>query len=387
MTNKLFAALIAAALATGCSSVIDTLNPFASKPDPKKLPVPLVELPASALVPKVLWNVFAGSSGDFVFTPVMAGGHVFAASADGEVTRYDQGKQTWRIKTGQALSGGVGSDGKVVVVGTPKGDVLVYSAEDGKAMWTARIGSEVLAPPLVTEGNVVVRGGDSRIYFYDATDGKKPRIYQRSSPPLSLRVGAEMAASPGVVLAGFSGGKLAAININNAAAVWEVTVAVPKGATELERVADVTSAPAANGKDVCAVAYQGRVACFEISSTQPRWAKDMSSFSGLDASTRAVFVSNDRGIVYAYDRRTGASLWKQDKMLNRGLSRPLAVGEKYLVVGDAQGYLHVLKQEDGSIAGRLKTDGEAIVAAPQLIEGNHVLIQTRGGSLYALALE
>jgi outer membrane protein assembly factor BamB len=91
--------------------------------------------------------------------------------------------------------------------------------------------------------------------------------------------------------------------------------------------------------------------------------------------------------VYAYDRRTGASLWKQDKMLNRGLSRPLAVGEKYLVVGDAQGYLHVLKQEDGSIAGRLKTDGEAIVAAPQLIEGNHVLIQTRGGSLYALALE
>lgn len=386
MKQKLLVSLMAAVLLSGCS-MLDTLNPFGSKPDPKKQPAPLTDLAAGAVTPKLLWDASAGSSRNFVFTPAIADKHVFAASADGVITRYDQGKQAWRINAGQPLSGGVGSDGKVVAVGTSKGEVLVFSAADGKPLWTARVGSEVLAAPLLTEGNLVVRGGDARIYIFDAADGKRQRTYQRSSPPLSLRVGSDMAAAPGVVLAGFSGGKLAAISLANGAAVWEVTVAIPKGATELERVADVISAPAVNGKDVCAVAYQGRVACFDTSATQARWAKDMSSFSGLDASTRAVFVSDDRGIVFAYDRRTGASLWKQDKLLNRGLSRPLAVGNNLLVVGDAQGYLHLLKQEDGSLVGRFKTDGEAISAPPQLIEGNQVLIQTRGGSLYALALE
>jgi len=37
-----------------------------------------------------------------------------------------------------------------------------------------------------------------------------------------------------------------------------------KGATELERIADVTSRPWIEERQACAVAYQGRLACFEI---------------------------------------------------------------------------------------------------------------------------
>jgi outer membrane protein assembly factor BamB len=51
---------------------------------------------------------------------------------DGTVARFDGGRQVWRISAGQPLSGGVGSDGKLVVVGTPKGEVLAFEAAAGR---------------------------------------------------------------------------------------------------------------------------------------------------------------------------------------------------------------------------------------------------------------
>ena len=379
--KKFILTVAALSLLSACSS----LNPFGSKPDPRKLPAPLVALPANAVVPKLLWTAAIGVNGGGMFTPAAVGDSVYAAAADGSVTRIDGGRQVWRVNAGLALSGGVGADAKYVAVGSPKGDLIVLAAEDGKVLWTGKVGSEVLAAPLVTEGAVVVRGGDSRLYIFDAADGKHQRLYQRTTPALSLRTAADLAAVPGAVLAGFAGGKLVAVSLINGAAVWEVTVALPKGATELERVADVTSVPVVSGRDICAAAYQGRVACFDAGTAQARWAREVSSFSGLDMSSRAVFVSDEKGNVLAYDRAAGASLWKQDKLANRKLSRPLVVGSLVLV-GDLEGQVHVLRQDDGSIVGRFATDGTPIVASAQNIPGG-ALVQTSGGHLYALKFE
>lgn len=382
--TALLAVLAAAGLAAGCSS-LDSLNPFAAKPDPKTLPAPLVPLDAKAPSGKVLWSASIGGAGSYTFSPAIAGDAVFAAAADGTVVRLDKGRQVWRINAGQPLSGGVGSDGTVVAVGTPKGEVLTFSAENGTPIWKERVGSEVLSAPLVTEGLVAVRSGDARIYAFDLKDGKRRWVYQRSAPSLSLRAASGLLAVPGAILSGFSGGKLVAIALNNGAAVWEVTVALPKGATELERVADITSSPVVSGREVCAVAYQGRVACFDASTSQTLWARDVSSYAGLDLDSRNAYVSDDKGNVLAFDRKAGASAWKQDKLANRGLTRPLAISN-YVVVGDIQGYLHLLRRDDGAIAGRVTLDGSPVRTEPRRL-GDAVLVQTTKGTLYALDLD
>lgn len=376
--------LLVGSLLSGCTSM-DSLNPFGEKPNPKTMPAPLVTLDSKAVATKVLWSASVGSAESFVFSPAVVGESVFAAAADGNLVRIENGRQVWRINANQKLSGGVASDGKIVVVGTPKGDVLAFSAENGNPVWQARVGSEVLSAPLITEGLVAVRSGDARIYAFDVADGKRRWVYQRSTPALSLRAATPMAAVPGGILSGFSGGKLVAVAINNGAAVWEVTVALPKGATELERVADITSAPALSGKEVCAAAYQGRVACFDASTAQTLWARDISSFAGLDLDSRNVYVSDEKGNLLAYDRKAGASVWKQDKLANRGLSRPLVISS-YVAVGDAQGYVHILRRDDGTFAGRVALDGSAIRAEPRRF-GDAVLIQTANGNLYALAID
>jgi outer membrane protein assembly factor BamB len=378
---RLLATLGLVLLAGGCST-LDKLNPFAD--EPKIKPAALESFAATAEL-RVDWQASIGASGESILAPAVVDDSVFAAAADGSVGRFDDGKQRWRISAGQRLSAGVGADDKVVVVATNKGDVLAFAAEDGSVLWKAQVSSEVLAPPVVAEGLVIVRSGDSRIYALDAKDGKRRWMYQRTAPALSLRKTVGVVAVPGVVLAGMPAGKLVAINTVNGAVIWEVTVAQPKGATELERVADISSLPMVADRQICAVAFQGRLACFDPSSSTLIWGQEVSSSAGLDADAKQLYVSDDKGRVLAFEREGGSRRWTQDKLALRRLSRPLAIG-RFVAVGDYQGQVHLLKGEDGTFAARLATDGSDILADPVRLPGGGFLVQTRAGGLFSLSV-
>lgn len=369
--------IAAATLAAGCST-IDSLNPFASS-GPKMAELTPI---TNTVDVRVAWKESVGKGDNYVFTPALSGNAVFAAGGKGEVLRIEDGAVRWKINAGMPLSGGVGSDGRRVVVGSPKGDVLAFDAADGKELWRAKVSSEVLAAPAVDAALIVVRSGDNRIYAFDAGDGKRKWVYQRQTPPLSLRTFAAPLIDSNYVFAGFPGGKLMAVTTNNGASAWEGTVALPKGTTELDRVADITSAPVIAGRMICAVAYQGRVACFDLNTGNLAWARDMSSSAGLAADSRYVYVSDDKGAVHALDLASGASIWKQDKLSLRQLTAPVARG-RLVAVADVKGIVHFLSREDGSFVARLGTDGTP-VTAPLRVVDNKILLQTRGGTVMAL---
>ncbi|MDI6745643.1 MAG: outer membrane protein assembly factor BamB [Rhodocyclaceae bacterium] len=372
----------AALLLSGCST-IDKLNPFASAPKVK--PAELAAIKPSAELTK-LWQAGIGNSAEFIFTPAVVGNSVYAAAKDGTLARFDDGRQVWRISAGQVISGGVGASDKLVVVGTAKGVVLAFHAADGRPAWQSRASSEILAAPAVAGDLVAVRSGDARIFGFEATDGKRRWVYQRSTPALALRSPVGVTLTDNALYAGFPGGKLVAVALNNGAALWESTVALPRGVTELERIADVASDPVVEGRSVCAVAYQGRAACFDTGNGNLQWARDISSINGLDIGNRALFVTDEKGAVHAFDRNSGATLWKQDKLLMRAVSRPLAVG-RHVAIADFQGVVHLLSAEDGSFAARVTTDGSAVVAPPRHLNSanDSFVVQTKNGALHALA--
>jgi len=377
--------LIAAlgALVSGCSTVGETvgkLNPFASS-GPK--PAELKPIKATTDV-RVLWKYSIGKSGDYVFSPAIVGSSVYVAAADGSIARLDEnGAAQWRIKAGQPLSAGVGSDGRLVVVGTPKGEVLAFSASDGKALWKVKVSSEVLAAPAVGDDGVAVKSGDNRIHLLDAKDGSRKWFYQRAVPALSLRSFAPPVFSDRYLVSGFPAGKIVVLDLKNGAPVWEGAVSLPKGATELDRVADIVSTPVVDGNQACAVAFQGKVSCFDLGQGgQLLWSRDISSAAGLAVEGRYVYVSDDKGTVHALDRSSGGSVWKQDSLTNRRLSAPMP--RRVLVaVGDLAGIVHLLQREDGGFAARVATDGTPIQAPPQLL-GLHFLVQTTGGAVVAI---
>ena len=378
--------LVCACLALGgCSTVGDLYDSwFGSRPAVK--PAPLPPLKATAQ-PRVLWRGEVGAAEKHVFFPAVTGKLVYAAGASGQVVAFESGsgRVAARFNAGQRLTAGVAASGSLVVVGTGKGEVLAFDT-GGKALWKAQLSGEVLAPAAIEGTLVVARAGDGRINGLDATDGKRRWLYQRATPALSLRNHSGVVVERGAIFAGFPGGRLVALAAATGNVGWDSVVALPRGATELERVADVMGLPVVDGDRVCAVAYQGRAACFDTQSGTTIWARDMSSYAGMDADHRALYITDEKSAVLALDKSNGASLWKQDKLFGRGLSAPLAFG-RYVIVGDFEGHVHLISREDGSFAGRVATDGSAIGAPPVALDADTIVVQTRNGGVFAIAVQ
>ncbi|HMW51255.1 MAG TPA: outer membrane protein assembly factor BamB [Rhodocyclaceae bacterium] len=371
------AALIAAFGLLGCSS----LNPFSSSGP--KIP-PLKPITDSVKLGED-WKLRVGSAGTSVFSPLVVGSAVYAAAADGTVVRVEDGRTVWKVSLKTGLSGGVGGSAEMVLVASPKGEVYALDPASGAIRWQANVNAEVLAAPALGDGVVVVRAADSRLFGLEPADGKRRWVYQRATPALALRSAAGVVMADRAIFAGFPGGKLAAVNVNTGALMWEGTVSVPRGATELERVADISSPPVLNGRAACGVAYQGRVACFDLANGSTLWTRDLSSARGLDLDESHVFVTDDKGAVHALDLTSGASMWKQDQLAGRSPGRPLAFRDM-VAVADVDGIVHVLRKDDGTFVGRQRTDGSPVLADLRRV-GSDLLVQTRDGSVFAFGVQ
>jgi len=334
-----------------------------------------------------VWRNVVDESLVSAFSPVFDNGAIFGAGANGRLARFDavSGRETAAVDTRRQLSGGIGTGEGMLLVATFKGEVLAFDEKNGKPLWTAQVSSEVLSPPRAEGGMVVVRVGDGRIFALDAATGKRKWVYQGATPSLTVRNFAGVLISRGIVFAGFAGGKLIALNLTNGSVTWEAVVSRPRGATELERVTDITSLPVINEQQVCAVAYQGRVACFDIATGNQIWARDVSSNAGLAMDNHYIYVSEDRGAVVAYDKNDGTGVWRQDILNGLKLSPPL-VQDNHVIVADSQGFVNLFRNSDGSIIARSATDGSPIATRPvPLPEG--IAVQTKKGGLYAFSTQ
>jgi outer membrane protein assembly factor BamB len=326
-----------------------------------------------------------GSSRNFVLQPAVLDNAIYAVSAGGVVSRYapDTGKRLWETDVNTPVSAGVGSDGLVVAVATPRGEVVALGP-DGKELWRAQVTSDVSERPLVGKGLVIVRSTDHRVVALDADSGKRRWFFQRQQPPLTLRTSTEMTFSGDNVLVGFPGGRLVALALSNGATRWEVTISEPKGTTEVERLSDVVGPIETSGRDVCAASFQGRIACGDATNGTLRWARDFSAASGPAASAKLVYAVDAKSHVYAYGREGGANQWRNDQLQNRALTTPLVL-ERAIVFGDLLGFVHFLDPESGAFVARTEIGDGAIVARPQKW-ADGIVIQSQGGSLALLNL-
>ncbi|MDP3087376.1 MAG: outer membrane protein assembly factor BamB [Methylotenera sp.] len=382
-------AVISIFMLTACSVIGDLKTDLSDRVFGREsvdAPDPLIEI-KETYASTLLWQAKVSAAEDFEFSPVVEAGFAYAAGANGEVVKLDvtNGSQVWRVNAGEMISGGVGVGGSLVMVGTQKGIVYAYDIA-GKLQWKSKLSSEVLSAPKYFDGVVIVRTGDSRIYGINANDGSRKWIYDRTSPALTLRNSAGVVVDGGAVYAGFGGGKLVSVRADNGKMLWEASVAQPKGVTEIERIADITSLPVVDGPLVYAVAYQGRIAAVDRATGRVVWNRDISSLSGLSAEDGRIFVTHAIGSIYALDYTTGKTFWRQAVLKNRQLTAPVPMGS-LTAVGDLEGYVHFLSRDDGAIASRIKTDDSAVMPQMALINSNTVLAQTRDGGIFAIQVK
>ncbi|MCG7981210.1 MAG: outer membrane protein assembly factor BamB [Candidatus Thiodiazotropha lotti] len=364
-------------LLTGCSLFTGTDNT-----DP---PSELVELEPELRI-ETLWDEdFEGGDGaQLKLPPAYQTGVIYLAEPSGEVYALDakSGDELWSVDTESPLSGGPGLAEGLLVVGTMEAELIVLDSEAGALRWRKRVGSEVLSVPAIGGGSVVCRTGDGGVAAFSADSGEQRWLYDRSVPVLSLRGDSSPMISDSLVISGFAGGKLIGLTLDAGLVAWEASISTPKGRTELERVVDIDSDPKLVEGTAYVAAFQGEVAAVSESSGVVLWRREISSHAGLDASWRQLFVTDDEDHVWSLDATNGATLWQQKAMHARRLTAPAMVGD-YLVVGDLDGYVHWLSQEDGHQMARIKLGSDAIRYQPLVID-DRVYVLDEGGTLTAL---
>src|SRR5580700_3067197 len=302
------------------------------------------------------------------------GDRVYAAGRKGEVAAFQlaSGHQIWRTKTKAPLGGATAVGADLVVVGSSDGDVIALEAATGKVRWRVLVNGEILSAPAIGPRAVVVRTADGKLRGLALADGKELWQQEQAVPRLSLRGVARPTIAGDMAICGFDNGKVVAVNSIDGTIAWETPVAPPRGRTELERLVDIDSAVRVSGEDVFVVGFQGKVAMLALDTGQVWWSHEASSYRTLGIDADNIYMASADGEITALTRRTGAQVWQQKALLNRGLSGP-AVSDDAVVVADYQGYVHWLDKTTGALAARVSTGKFRISNAP-VVAGNLVLV-------------
>ncbi len=328
---------------------------------------------------------YISSGNQAVMAPLIYRDVLYVASEGGVLYALDPltGKESWRVKTQEMFSAGIGSGQDMLLLGNRRGEALAYSLT-GELLWRSQLSSELMVAPQAAEGVVVSRTADGHIFGLDAADGKRRWMVTRPMPALVLRGVGGITLGRGAAMIGLPGGKLLALNLENGNVGWEASVSVPKGSTELERVNDVVGNPVFGFRDVCSASYQGKTACLDASSGQMIWTRDISPVGAMAAEGNKLFVVDDKSNVIALNRSSGTVAWKEESLQGRYLAPP-AVTQDYVVAGDIEGIVHFLSRADGAEVGRAKTENVSITDSPLALGENLVLVRNRNGKFFALA--
>ena len=352
-------------------------------------PAVLVNFEPSVSI-KEIWSVNIGTGPDRQFLrlgPARHGDTIYTVDVKGRVRALAQqdGKERWRTDLGLQITGGAGFGDDLVLVASRKGVVVALDKDKGRELWRAQVASEVLAPPAADAGVVVVQSVDGKLTGLESATGKRLWIVDRSEPALSLRGTATPVILSDAVLTGFGSGKIVAVNLKNGRLLWETPVAQPQGRSEIERLIDVDIPVLVSDRTLLAAAYQGKIVAVNLENGRLLWSRDISTYSALAADTNNVYVSDVRGHLYALDLRSGATVWKQEKLALRRLSAPTVTGNA-VAVADFEGYVHWLAREDGRFLARERVARAAVLTAP-IADGSTLYVNTQNGYLAALRLD
>lgn len=367
---------LAIGVLAGCSSTRELVKP-----------TPLTQID-NKYPPKILWEASAGSDqkDDLLrIAPVESGDRVIVADAKGDVYAYNlkSGKRLWGAELDMPISVGGGANDSMVVFGSDTGKVVALSTDSGKTLWQATVSTAVEAAPSVGDTHVVVRSKDGSVTLLDAKDGSTVWSVSHNEPMMTLQGQSRALLFPDAIAVGYDDGEFAILSRADGRPLWKNQVALPMGRTEIDRMVDIDATPLFADAVFYVATYQGRIAAINAKGGQTIWSRKFSSFTDMSIDQHALYATDASGIVWALDRRTGEPLWRQSALAYRGVTGP-ALSNGKLVVGDKEGYLHVLDPQTGAIVGRLRVSGGLI--DPMRTENNVVAAVTRDGDLVVFDL-
>ncbi|WP_419148567.1 outer membrane protein assembly factor BamB [Pseudoalteromonas 'SMAR'] len=381
-------ALCVVALTSGCSSN-----------DEDELVLPEINNQFEA---EVVWQESVGDGVEHYFSrlsPVSYQNTIFSASRDGVVIAFDTetGEQKWRVDVRKnssfwpwedndsaKLSGGITQAFGKLYIGSEHGEVIALDRDSGEVVWRKSVPGEALSAPAVGDGLIYVNLGSGKLLALHPDSGEERWFYEQEVPALTLRGLSSPTSANGGVMVGEESGKLTTLIAENGFTAWSTDVAVPKGASEFERLVDVDTKPVVSGAYVYSIAYNGKLVAIDVRSGNVVWDREYSSYRDLSLELNTIYLVDSEGVLYALDKDSGIERWTQPALRGWYLTAPVVAGD-YIVVGDQEGNLHWLDKSSGELLSRSEFDSSGFYIEPIVVD-DKVYVTTRDGELSAVQI-
>jgi len=388
LRKTLLVGVVSVALLSGCSW-------FSGEEDVVKMsPLPKVE---NQFTPTEVWSTSVGDGVGAYYShlhPAWKDNTIYAADRFGIVKALDadNGKEKWKVNLSEnpgffssnisaQLSGGVTVDGSNLYIGSEKAIVYSLNTADGTVAWQSKVAGEAISRPVISDGLVLIHTSNGILQALNQKDGSIAWSANLDMPTLSLRGESAPAVAFGAAIVGGDNGRVSAVLMKEGQMIWQQRISEPSGATEIDRLSDVDTTPVIVNGVIYTVAYNGNLVAMDLRSGQIMWKREVGSVNNIIVEGDRIYMVDQNDRVMALNTQGGVTVWTQSELLHRNLTAPVLYNG-FIVVGDAEGYLHWLNTNDGRFVAQQKVDTSGLLSAP-VVASDKLVVQAKGGEVYS----
>ena len=358
--NKNFFILICASVFLVSCSTLEGLRFWQSDEVDPDEPKELVSFSDQKNI-SIDWSLsFDGDNQIGSFEPGFSSENLFFADAEGNVVslKAENGEENWNRQL-NFLAAGVASGFGIIVVSDLIGNVIALDQSDGSELWSVNVKGEVLSKAAIDPKRVVVKTGSGELLGLDKSSGAVLWSYRSKLPTLTIRGSSSPVISEDKVFVTFDSGRMGVFDINSGFPLWDSAISYVSGSSELENIIDSDSSPVVDGGLVYATNFQGKLNIFDIAQKRSVWSYDASSFYSPVVTRGVILVVEANSGMKSFSSKNLEESWSNEDYLNRSLSNPVSF-KGDLIVGDFEGYLHVIDPLNGTTIGRKKVSKKPI---------------------------
>jgi len=294
------------------------------------------------------------------FLPDFSAQNLFFSDASGNVSSINAstGDRNWSIEL-NFLASGTSAGFGLVVVSDIDGNVIAVDQNDGSKLWSTNVKGEVLSKVAIDAKVVVVKTGSGELLGLDKENGEILWSYRSKLPLLTVRGSSSPVIVDDLVYVSFDNGRLGVFELNSGFQVWDGAISYVKGVSELENLIDSDSSPVVDGGFIYTTNYQGNLNIFDTAQKRSVWSYETSSFYSPIVSRGMLTIVEANSGLRSFALKTLQESWTNDDYINRDLSNAVSY-KGSLVVGDFEGYVHVIDTLNGKTIGRKKISRKPI---------------------------
>ncbi|MDC3164420.1 outer membrane protein assembly factor BamB [Gammaproteobacteria bacterium] len=305
-------------------------------------------------------NSFKGENEIGNFLPDFSAQNLFFSDASGNVSSINAstGDRNWSIEL-NFLASGTSAGFGLVVVSDIDGNVIAVDQNDGSKLWSTNVKGEVLSKVAIDAKIVVVKTGSGELLGLDKENGEILWSYRSKLPLLTVRGSSSPVIVDDLVYVSFDNGRLGVFELNSGFQVWDGAISYVKGVSELENLIDSDSSPVVDGGLIYTTNYQGNLNIFDTAQKRSVWSYETSSFYSPIVSRGMLTIVEANSGLRSFALKTLQESWTNEDYINRDLSNAVSY-KGSLVVGDFEGYVHVIDTLNGKTIGRKKISRKPI---------------------------